>query len=133
MCINNNKGYVAIIFCFIMPVIIAILGICIDGSMIFYYQARLMTATKYAAISATTSNTKEDGNLIIIKDESFVERALEKNFDLAQIEGFIIDSTQKNKCTLNTKAEIKLFFIPLIMENYKTITIHESYTAQRKF
>jgi len=30
MCINNNKGYVAIIFCFIMPVIIAIPRLFID-------------------------------------------------------------------------------------------------------
>lgn len=132
MYIRNNRGYTTVLVCALIPLIIIVLGLCIDGTFIYYSQAKLMTATKYAAISATTLYREENDEIIIIEDRDFIRACLKKNYDVAELDNFYIDEIDKNKCTLTTKAEIPLYFLPLLLKDKRSILLHESYTAQRE-
>jgi uncharacterized membrane protein len=137
----SNKGFAMAFICAALPIFLAIAGLVIDCGTIMLYKARLMTAVKFAAISATSNYYEHEGELLIRDDEDFVEEALHKNFKDARLTGFYIDpdeNGERNVCQVKASAEAPLFFIPLLKEIYedsesieKEITISESYIARR--
>ncbi len=134
--LRNRNGHSAIFLCIAMPLIIAVLGICIDGSLLLYYKARLMTATKLAAVSATSFYDIEDEQLAIdyASAEDVALRTLYQNFEDAVMTAFEVDNAQKNSCRVDAQVEVPCYFMS-IMEAFgfevAQKTLVESYTARR--
>lgn len=134
--LRNQNGHTAAFFCIAMPLIIAVLGICIDGSLLLYYKARLMTATKLAAVSATSFYEIEDDQPVIdpLSSEDAALRTLEQNFESAVMTRFEIDNTAKNTCTVDAQVEVPFYFLRMLEAFGSGIThktLMESYTASR--
>ena len=127
--LKNNKGNIIILLCMGLPLLIAIAGMCIDGGLLMYYEAKLMAATKLAAISASSHYTANEGKVIINGKESDADEVLSKNFNGAKIQdsGFILDG---NKVTVNTEVKIDFAFMKIF--NINNTIIHESYTVTRQ-
>lgn len=137
--IPNNKGFVMAFICVALPIFLAMAGLMIDCGSIMFYKARLMTAVKFAAISATSNYEVVDEQIVLRDNVSFVEEALHKNFQEANLTNFAIDPDENNLCTVEANAEVPLFFIPAFKEIFedsedgieKKIIISESYIARR--
>lgn len=126
---NNKKGYVTVFLALAMPLIISVLGFCIDGGMMLYFDARLSTAVKFACISASSDNENIDGNLVIKAENSFVEEVLHENLKDAILVDFMINPSSKNECTVKGSYKIEFVFMKLFGITEKSLT--ESYTARR--
>ncbi|NLD50602.1 MAG: hypothetical protein GX660_25960 [Clostridiaceae bacterium] len=134
--LRNENGHTAAFMCISMPLIIAVLGVCIDGSLLLYYKARLMTATKLAAVSATSFYEIENDQLIIdlLSAEDAALRTLGQNFESAVMTRFEIDSVEKNTCTVDAQVEVPFYFLRMLEAFGSGIThktLMESYTASR--
>lgn len=129
--VENNKGFVSVFFCISLPLIIAIMGFCIDGSLLLYYDARLMTATKFASISATSYYDIIDDKLVInaTDAEDAAILALDENFEDAKLVNFTVDSDSQNECTVKAEVEVPFFFMKIF--GVKAKVISESYTSSR--
>jgi Flp pilus assembly protein TadG len=126
----KKKGYAAILLVLLLPIIIMIMGICIDIGNMVYCEAKLMSAVKFAAISAS-SNYTVSNNQVIITDEQqdFVQTCLTKNYEGAMSKTFTVDAVKKNQCTVEATAEVKFYFLTIIKINSETID--QSYTVTR--
>lgn len=133
--LNSNKGFIAVLICMMLPVIIALLGICIDGGILLYYDARLMSAAKFAAISATAFYDVTDGKAVLqgVNDSGpafdAAKNALKMNFIDAQLYKFEINNTKKSECTVKAKVNVDFFFAKIF--HVDGTTIEEEYTAER--
>lgn len=127
---KNNKGNILVLFCIILPILLGAIGICLDGSLLVYNQTRLMAATKFAAVSASSYNKVVQGKTIINATESKVNSALTENFSEARLRNFSINEASKNKCTVI--GEVKVNFVFMKMFGVESKTISESYTVTRK-
>lgn len=125
----KNNGYTAVIVALTMPVLIAILGICLDGGVLLYFDLKLSTAVKFAAISATSVNMQNGDDLEITADSSFVQRVLSKNLNESELADFSIDELAKNRCCVAATYEVQFVFIRIIGIDRKVL--YESYTAER--
>ncbi len=126
---GKNNGFTAVFVALAMPVIIAILGICLDGSILLYYDSKLTNAVKFAAISATSVNIQNEGALEITADNSFVQRVLINNLDGAILYEFTVDQQKKNQCTVKATYEVPFVFMKIF--GFESKTILESYSAER--
>lgn len=124
-----EKGSAAVFFCLLLPVILAIAGMCIDGSYLLYKKAELGSATKFAAISATAFYHTENGRIIIDSDpaEGAAETTLKKNCTDAWINQFTI---QENECTVDSALVVTFFFVRIF--GIHDTRINESYSACRR-
>lgn len=133
--LKRNNGYITVFVCMLMPLFLALLGICIDGSIILYNDAKLMTATKFAAISATAFYDVKDGSVVLkgMNDSGAARdaatNALEKNFSGAWVYEFSINNSKKNECTVKAKVKVDFFFARIF--HFDSTTIEEIYTAER--
>ncbi|MFT8349075.1 TadE/TadG family type IV pilus assembly protein [Clostridium saccharoperbutylacetonicum] len=128
--LKNNKGNMLVLVCVALPVFIGIAGICLDGSLAIYYQTKLMAATKFAAISASSHNYVVSGKTVINATQDQAEAALKENFGAAKLRSFSINQSSKNKCTLVAETEVNFVFVKIFGVNSKKIS--ESYTVTRK-
>lgn len=128
--VNNNKGNILILVSIILPVLIMVIGVCLDGGLVMYSQSKLMAATKFAALSASSHNKVIEDKTIINATESQVKSALIENYDKAKLKKFTIDESSKNKCTVVADVEVNFMFMKMFGINSKTIS--ESYTVTRK-
>lgn len=128
---NRKKGYAAILVCAMLPILIIIMGICIDIGDILYCEAKLMTATKLAAISASSNYINNKGSLEIVEDDGFTQACLSENYAGSRLVNFQIDGDKKNECTIVGSAEVKCYFLNIIGVSSKTIK--QSYTITRNF
>lgn len=128
---RSNKGYTMVFVALMMPVIVAIMGFSIDGGLLLYYKAKLTTATKFAAISATSDYTVVGGQLQINEADNFARSALEANLnDISLVDfDFKVTPSKKNECTLKASIEVPFVFMKILKINSTIIT--ESYTAER--
>lgn len=126
--IKNNKGNVLVILGFMWMFIIFIVGMCVDGSFVMYYQSRLMAATKIAAVSTSTHyNINKKGKIIINGTDNDALEALNANYKDAQLDGSA--QIAGNTCTIKTKANVDFIFMKILGIN--STTIYESYKATR--
>ena len=126
----NNKGNALILVSIILPILIMVIGVCLDGSLVLYSQSKLMAATKFAALSASSHNKVIEDKTIINATEDEAKSALLANYDKAKLKKFTIDESSKNKCTV--VAEVKVNFVFMKMFGINSKTINESYTVTRK-
>lgn len=127
--LSSEKGSIAVILCLLLPVFISIAGLCIDGELLLYNKAKIGSATKLAAISATAFYTvNEDGSIAINESEGYAaaSQVLQDNFAGAQIDSFDVN---QNKCTVEAEADVNYIFLRILGINKTTVS--ESYTAQR--
>lgn len=132
--LRRKKGYALIFICILMPIIIAIMGLCVDVGVILYYEARLMSATKFAALSASSNYVVVNKKIMIVEDQqAFVNNVLTTNFSDAQLVSFKVSGPKKEKykCTVTTKTEVPLFFVGAIGLQ-KSKEIKEQYVAERR-
>ena len=127
--VRNEKGFITILIALALPLIISVMGFCLDGSLLLYYDAKLSMAAKFAAITATSVNTNIEGNLVITADETFVMKILKSNMEGAMLVDYSINPNQKNKCTVSASAEVPFIFMKIFGIESKTLV--ESYTAER--
>lgn len=127
----DRNGYAAVFICLLMPLLLALAGICIDGAMLMYYEARLASATKFAAISATAFFEIADEEVQLIEGQArtAAETALEENFSSAEMVSFEINDALKSSCTVRAKVDVEFFFARLL--HFDRTTIEEVYTAER--
>lgn len=128
--LKNNKGNMLVLVCAALPVLIGIIGVCLDGSLLVYYQTKLMAATKFAAVSASSYNKVISGKTIITATEDKAKSALIENFSQAKLRSFSINSTSKNKCTVIAETDVNFVFMKMFGINSKKLS--ESYTVTRK-
>ena len=127
---KNNKGNMLVLVCAALPVFIGIIGVCLDGSLVIYNQTKLMAATKFAALSASSYNTVIEEKTIINATEDQARSALVENFSGATLRSFSINSASKNKCTVIAETDVNFVFMKVFGINSKKIS--ESYTVTRK-
>lgn len=127
---EDKGGNILVLVSVLLPVLLACIGMCLDGSLLIYYQSRLMTATKIAAVSASSDYEIDDkGNTKIRASSDFVKDVLKENFKEAKLRNFTINESAKNKCTVEAEVEVNFTFMKIFNINSKTIS--ESYTAER--
>ncbi|OOM80585.1 hypothetical protein CLPUN_12510 [Clostridium puniceum] len=131
---KNNKGNTLVLVCAALPMLIGVIGLCIDGSLMVYYQTRLMAATKFAAVSASSHNKIVQEKTIINATEDQVRSALIENFSQAKLISFTINPASKNKCTVIAETEVNFVFMKMFLTDSKDYkkTIRESYDVTRK-
>lgn len=128
--LKNKSGNILILVCITLPIFIAMLGMCLDGSLVLYYQTRLMAATKFAAISASANYKVVGDKTIINATQGQVVDALKTNFNEANLRSFTINSSSKNKCTVVAETNVEFVFMKIF--GLKNKTLSESYTVTRK-
>lgn len=128
--LKGNKGNVLVVVCVALPVLMGVIGICLDGNLVIYNQTKLMAATKFAAISASSNNKIVNEKTIITATEDQARNALLENYDQAKLRSFTISETSKNKCTVVAETEVNFVFMKIFGINSKKLS--ESYTVTRK-
>lgn len=128
--LKNKAGNILVLVCVTLPIFIAMLGMCLDGSLVLYYQTKLMAATKFAAISASANNKVVSDKTIITGTQQEAATALETNFSEAKLRSFTINSSSKNKCTVVAETNVNFVFMRVF--GIKNKTLSESYTVTRK-
>ncbi len=134
--VKSQKGITAILIAVAMPFIISVVGLCVDGGYLLYSKAKLMGATKFAAISATSYYTLEDDAIVLDynKCSSAADNMLAINYKGSKRIGFDIDSSDEPKkivCTVEAQADVPVFFMKIF--GVKSTPIKEGYTAERDF
>lgn len=128
--LKNNKGNILVLVCAVLPVLIGVVGVCLDGSLVIYYETKLMAATKFAAVSASSNYDIIKEKTVINATEDQVKTALNENFNEAKLRSFSINSASKNKCTVIAETNVNFVFMKIFGINSKTLS--ESYTVIRK-
>lgn len=128
--LKNNKGNILVLVCIALPALIGVIGLCLDGSLMIYYQSKLMAATKFAAVSAASNYEIVDDKIIITATESEVTTVLSENFSQAKLTSFNVSSISKNKCTVIAETQVNFVFMKMFGINNKTLS--ESYSVTRK-
>lgn len=111
---KREEGSVMIWVIIILPVILAVVGLLVDGGMILYYQTQLDMATEAASVSTISAYDREAWNaenkVRINNDEARVsaEKYLTENFKEARVEK--IDYVSDSTVTLETTYTVKMVF-----------------------
>ncbi len=111
---KREEGSVMIWVIIILPVILAVVGLLIDGGMILYYQTQLDMATEAASVSTISAYDREAWNaenkVRINNDEARIsaEKYLTENFKEARVEK--IDYVSDSTVTLETTYIVKMVF-----------------------
>lgn len=121
---NNEKGAVYPLAVFIIPVLLVMAGLLIDGGMAVYQHTRLTSAVDAAAIATLDAYDRgdwEDNEEIVIKltdARRLANEYLRTNMDEATIKSVQVDEAE---VTVEAEATVHLFFMPIFGQSDFTI------------
>jgi len=126
--LRNEKGSAFAVFAIFLPVLIAVMGLVIDGGNVFYNKIRLDMATEAAALSTISSYNKEiyETQGIVILDavhgKTMAEKYLKANFPEAEIESVNVEP--QNTATVYTSMTVEFHFMKIFGMKEKKINSH---------
>lgn len=116
--LNEEEGSVVVLVALLLPVLIGIMGLVIDGGNLLYHQTKLAEATEASGISSALMSYDKDlweTQNILELDETLVKenasKMLNKNFSKAEIEEIKI--INKSGLRIETKVTVKFTFMQL--------------------
>lgn len=132
--LKDEDGSVLVLCVFLIPILIGIIGIVIDGGYLFYQQAQLEAATEAAGKSTILMSYDKDiwalDNKVVLPEGEAKDNALimlNKNCKKAKIDTFEIISN--NKVDIVTTLEVEFFFMKIFGFEKKVIKCHQSYSG----
>ncbi|MDR6551568.1 pilus assembly protein TadG-related protein [Paenibacillus qinlingensis] len=127
---REEDGFSATFFAITMPVILAIMGIAIDGSYVVYNRIKLDMAADAAARAAIHSLDLSvwygERKIVLNTSKAYqmVDQLMRDNMPTARLISLEIPSDSPNTCVIEVEAQVPLFFLRLFNEtSYK---IHAS-------
>ena len=122
----NQSGISLTMFVMMMPVIIGLMGLCVDGSYYLYERIKLDMATDAAARGAVHSLdlNRWRGQREIVLDHQravqIIQELLAKNMPGARYTKVEIPENAKNECIVETEVTVPTFFMKVVgIQQYK--------------
>lgn len=132
--LRSEAGFTVTFFALMMPVFLAILGLCADGSFIIYNKIALDKASDAAGLATIDSYDREswllEGKTVLREDKAweYATMILQSNMSNARLIHLEIPEDRKNECRIETEAEVPTFFLKIfLIHSYKIRAYSVSY------
>ncbi len=128
---KKRKGNIMVIFVMMLPVLIGIVGLVVDGGLVFYYQTQLDMATEAASLATLSSynvplyDTTGAVELGLEVSRSAAIAYLDQNMKAAQLLNITVEP--KNTCTIETQYEFKYVF--MVIFGLKSVVLKSTCTT----
>ncbi len=130
---KEEKGSVIVIFALLLPVLIGIIGLTLDGGMLLYQRALLTEATEASAKSALLLSYDKDlwiseGKIVVDESEALIQgsRILKVNFDNAYISN--IEIVNDVSIVIESKVEVEFSFMKIFGFDKKVLMDKQTYS-----
>lgn len=127
-CIKEESGFAAVLFAFLMPVLLALACVVLDGCLLMYNKAKLEAATEAAALStiAAYDPVEWEENECVVLDEdtaaAYAEAVLQSNCPGASLSFCIVDEEQPDQAVVGTTLEVETVFGKIYNQSKKTLS-----------
>src|SRR5690625_948657 len=122
--LNNERGAVYPLALFLIPVLLVMAGLLIDGGMAVYQHTKLTSAVDAAALASLDGYDREEWEeeerIVIDPGDArqFAQLYLTTNMNDATIKSVLVDDTS---VTVKAEATLILFFMPMFGQGDFTI------------
>ena len=131
---RDENGSILILSVFLIPILIGIVGIVIDGCYLFYQKTLLEEATETAGKSTIIMSYDKDiwatQKKVVLLEDKARDNALmilKRNCEKAEIKSFEIISG--NKVDIVTTLEVDFFFMKVFGFEKRELKCHQSYSG----
>lgn len=131
---RDENGSILILSVFLIPILIGIVGIVIDGGYLFYQKTLLEEATETAGKSTIIMSYDKDiwatQKKVVLLEDKARDNALmilKRNCEKAEIKSFEIISG--NKVDIVTTLEVDFFFMKVFGFEKRELKCHQSYSG----
>ncbi len=114
--LKDERGFAALLFAIMMPILIALAGLLIDGGLVMYSKAKLEAASEAAALSTIAAYDEEiweDYGVVVIDEYTatlYAQYYLALNLPEAYIVFCEVDFINPSKVTLITEIPVEMVF-----------------------
>jgi hypothetical protein len=118
-----------------MPMILAVLGLCVDGVIVVYHRIKLDTSAEAATMSSIAAYDREiwSSQRIVALDEQqgrrLAQEYLSRNLEGAKLVSYNVSPERPNECSAEVEMQVPLFFMKVFGFTEATIKAHSMATG----
>ena len=131
----RQAGVTATLLAVMMPMIIAVLGLCVDGAIVIYHRIKLETSAEAATMSSIAAFKRDlwDEQRVVELDEAkgraIAMEYLERNVKGAKLVKYKVTPERRNECSAEVEMQVPLFFMKAFGYSEATIRAHSMATG----
>lgn len=123
---SDEQGFTTTFFAIMMPLFLALFGLCADGSSVIYHRIALEKATDAAGLATIDAYDREawkDGRVELREDLAvkYAAQILSSNMPKATLIAVTIPESNKSECRIETEVRVPTIFLGIFGQQYITL------------
>ncbi|HYE67364.1 MAG TPA: hypothetical protein VEA58_02060 [Anaerovoracaceae bacterium] len=131
----NERGFSTTFFAVMMPLILTVVGLCVDGAFVIYYRISLETTAEAASFSAIDAYDRTIWNserTVVIREDWAMDIAsavIHENLPDARLIGVEVPEDNKETCIVTVEMDVPTFFLNVVGISEYHLTAKSSATG----